>query len=233
MKNLIKKMAVALIISCMAINVYAQTEDETDSIPFLGITNSDVQNFAKNHEKIVDALDKFGFDLEERNNEIDTYAEAIAINEEAEAIIEKYGISGPNNIQKIYIISWGYSIDAYDRELDKDPASKALLQAMGMADPMIGLRSLVHPDDFEVIHKNYKYLAAAFGEDSSENDVKENKPSKSTSTGSSNSSKSNKYEEDDDEDVDDFDSDDLKNYLKGKIKEKAKKEVKKTIDSWF
>ena len=102
MKKLIAFVA-AVFVSAM---LFAQ------NVPSVNLKDSDVKNWAKNCVSIQKELDKLGID------EDYTYTEAIAGKAEAEKVLEKNGISGPNPIDKYATILQCAAILKAEAEMD-------------------------------------------------------------------------------------------------------------------
>lgn len=137
---------IVIVLFAFAVNLFAQN---AESLPKLGITDSDIRAFVKNYDKIEEALKKY--DSNSAKNDSQILAEV-------EDILEKNGISGPNRVHKVVAITSGVSYEIAAQRINKeiDAATLKQLQAMGF-DPYQAikqLKAMVHPDDMKVITKN-------------------------------------------------------------------------------
>lgn len=136
-----------------------------------GLNDSDVKNWAKNLNAIVKELKDLGA---WSNDSINASAKQKA---KVDGILNKYGISGSNCIEKFQMISQCSVIICGASELDAESA--ALLKAMGM-DPLAELKKNVNAKDYAIVEANAKAVIKAceklddsdFGDDDDDFDSK-------------------------------------------------------------
>lgn len=121
------------------------------------ITDKDVKNFAKNYSKIEKALDKYGTDMDDYASIEMIDAAVIA---DVEKILDKYGISGPNRIEKLYAICICYAVETYEKMLKEDPETAAMIASMG-ENPIAEFKANANSKDREVVRRNLKQLDKA------------------------------------------------------------------------
>lgn len=140
MKKLISVLFACLFCACM---IFAQSK----TAPSAGVTDADVKNFAKNYSKIEKYLDKVG----------DSEAEVL----KTENFLETMGISGPNRIRKVVVITIAMTPAVAEYEMQKDPEAAAMVKSMGI-DPLAGLKTqvdeMVNEKDYNVVMANSKLL---------------------------------------------------------------------------
>ena len=140
MKKLISVLFASLFCACM---IFAQSK----TAPSVVLTDSDVKNFAKNYSKIEKYLDKVG----------DSEAEFV----KTESFLETMGISGPNRIHKVFVITTAMTPAVAEYEMQKDPEAAALLKSMGL-DPLaqvkVQIDETVNEKDYSVVMANSKLL---------------------------------------------------------------------------
>lgn len=142
MKKLVS-LLVVLFIGCFC---FAQNAPKT------GLTDSDVQNFAKNYSKIEKELDKLGKWKADSQVTVKDIAKA-------DAILEGYGISSPDRFSKARMICLCYGLALAEEEMGGlDAETLAVLEAMGKKDPLEDLRTMTNADDYKVVQKNLKVL---------------------------------------------------------------------------
>ncbi|MBQ0167904.1 MAG: hypothetical protein KBT02_12425 [Treponema sp.] len=105
------------------------------------LTDSDVQNFAKNYARIVD-------NLEDASSESDV-----------DSILQKYGISGPDRVQKYSALTLG--MIAVSAESQMDPQTVSLFKSMGV-NPVAAYTARINSADYAVMEKYSSQLVAAF-----------------------------------------------------------------------
>ena len=118
----------------------------------VGVTDSDVKNWAKNLPTIVKEFDKIGIDP------ADSYLEAIDEKEKVENVLQKNGISGPDRIAKFETIVRSAAILKIEAELDED--SKEMMKLMNM-DPTAELKKNINQKDYDVVAANSKAVLKA------------------------------------------------------------------------
>lgn len=134
----------------MASYGYAGESSETDihgDADCTGLTDADMKALIANYDDIMNALEEYGADYTE-----DDYA---TVNADIEAILEKYGISGPGRYNKLIMAHYCELVLAYDEEMKKDITTALTMKAMGI-DPMAEYRSMINDDDLAVVKNNYK-----------------------------------------------------------------------------
>lgn len=105
------------------------------------LTDSDVQNFAKNYARIVDNL------------------EDVSDEAEAEAILQQFGISGPDRLQKYSALTLGtIAVVAVSK---MSPDMVALFKSMGL-NPVEAYVSDINSADYAVMEKYSSQLVATF-----------------------------------------------------------------------
>ena len=122
------------------------------NVPSVNLKDSDVKNWTKNCVRIQKEFEKLGID------EDDTYTEAIAEKADAEKILEKNGISGPNPIDKYATILQCAAVLKAESELDED--SIAMMKLMKI-DPLGDLKKNINPKDYDVVSSNSKAVLKA------------------------------------------------------------------------
>lgn len=141
-----KKIFVLFAIFAISFCAFAQDVKST------GITDSDVKNWAKNCVSIKKEVEKLGVD-----DDASIYA-AVNEKEKLENILQKYGISGPNNIDKYVVIVKSATIVKAESEIDEE--SKALMQMMKI-DPIGDLKKDINEKDYKVVSSNSKAVIKA------------------------------------------------------------------------
>ena len=144
-----KKIFLALISLIMAFSLYAQ-----NSKP-VGLSDSDVKNWAKNCVSIQKEFEKIGIDTN------DSFTVAVSEKQKAESILQKYGISSPNSIEKFSIILHSAVILKAESELDEQ--SKAMMKLMKV-DPLGDLKKNINSKDYNVVASNSKAVLKAVDE---------------------------------------------------------------------
>lgn len=110
-----------------------------------GLTDADVRNYCKNFDSITKEFEAIDVDDNGKGS-----AEDIV---KAEKILEKYGISGPNRLIKVSVISQCMIVIAYDAEAKKDTTAGALLGKLG-TDPMKKYRDQLNTSDYNKVKNN-------------------------------------------------------------------------------
>ena len=144
-----KKIFLALISLIMAFSLYAQ-----NSKP-VGLSDSDVENWAKNCVSIQKEFEKIGIDTN------DSFTVAVSEKQKAESILQKYGISNPNSIEKYSMILQCAAILKAESELDEQ--SKAMMKLMKV-DPLGDLKKNINSKDYNVVASNSKTVLKAVDE---------------------------------------------------------------------
>ena len=142
-----KKIFSLVVSLLMAFSLYAQ------NVKSVGLSDSDVKNWAKNLNPIVKELQAIGVWT---NDSINASA-----NQKSKVydVLNKYGISGSNCIEKFGVISECAVVVVAASELDAQSA--ALLKAMGM-DPLAELKKNINSKDYAVVEANAKAVIEAY-----------------------------------------------------------------------
>lgn len=157
-KKSISFIMLGLIIACG--QIFAQSSNSSQK---LGVTDADVKAVAANFEKIEKDFENYNIDPTVEN--LATY-EKVA--KDVENILKKYGISGPNRLQKTVTIITGaaYEKTATEVENSLDAATLAYMKSMGI-DPYASIQQLkqgIHPDDMKAISRNAKLFDKFFAD---------------------------------------------------------------------
>lgn len=144
-----KKSFSLLISLLMVLSLYAQNAKS------VGLSDSDVKNWAKNCVSIQKEFEKLGIDAD------DTFSAAMNEKEKAEKILQKYGISNPNSIDKYAIILQSAAVLKTESELDEQ--SKAMMKLMKV-DPLGELKKNINSKDYNVVASNSKAVLKAVDE---------------------------------------------------------------------
>ncbi len=144
-----KKIFLALISLIMVFSLYAQ------NVKSVGLSDSDVKNWAKNCVSIQKEFEKIGIDTN------DSFTVAVSEKQKAESILQKYGISNPDSIEKYSIILQCAAILKAESELDEQ--SKALMKLMKV-DPLGDLKKNINSKDYNVVASNSKAVLKAVDE---------------------------------------------------------------------
>ena len=166
-----KKIFSLVVSLLMVFSLYAQ------NVKSVGLTDSDVKNWAKNSVSIQKEFEKIGIDTK------DSFTVATNEKQKAESILQKYGISSPNSIEKYSIILQSAVILKAESELDEQ--SKAMMKLMKV-DPLGDLKKNINSKDYNVVASNSKAVLKAFS-DLDEYD------SSSTDAGNSSNSEKDDY----------------------------------------
>ena len=113
------------------------------------LTSSDVEAFIANYDEIFTVM----------NSETENLAY-----DDVEAILDQYGISGPDRALKVSMIAKCEAVLMYEAELQSDPQSAAALKMMGM-DPIADIRAETNAVDMEVVKPYYGQLYVLMNED--------------------------------------------------------------------
>ena len=146
MKSVFKKIVLFTLCFSLAFVLFAEPKST-------GITDSDVKNYAKNFDSIQKELDKLGVLTDD--NGIQATAKQKA---DIDKILQKYGISGSNCIEKFGMISACATVLVGESELDAE--SIALMKTFGM-DPLAELKKYTNSKDFAVVQANSKAVVNA------------------------------------------------------------------------
>ena len=144
-----KKIFSLVVSLLMVFSLYAQ------NVKSVGLTDSDVENWAKNSVSIQKEFEKIGIDTK------DSFTVATNEKQKAESILQKYGISSPNSIEKYSIILQSAVILKAESELDEQ--SKAMMKLMKV-DPLGDLKKNINSKDYNVVASNSKAVLKAVDE---------------------------------------------------------------------
>ena len=144
-----KKIFSLVVSLLMVFSLYAQ------NVKSVGLTDSDVKNWAKNCVSIQKEFEKIGIDTN------DSFTVAVSEKQKAESILQKYGISSPNSIEKFSIILQSAVILKAESELDEQ--SKAMMKLMKV-DPLGDLKKNINSKDYNVVASNSKTVLKAVDE---------------------------------------------------------------------
>ena len=142
-----KKIFSLVVSLLMVFSLYAQ------NVKSVGLSDSDVKNWAKNLNPIVKELQALGVWT---NDSINASANQKS---KIDGVLNKYGISGSNCIEKFGVISECAVVVVAASELDAQSA--ALLKAMGM-DPLAELKKNINSKDYAVVEANAKAVIEAY-----------------------------------------------------------------------
>ena len=142
-----KKIFSLVVSLLMVFSLYAQ------NVKSVGLSDSDVKNWAKNLNPIVKELQALGVWT---NDSINASANQKS---KVDDVLNKYGISGSNCIEKFGVISECAVVVVAASELDAQSA--ALLKAMGM-DPLAELKKNINSKDYAVVEANAKAVIEAY-----------------------------------------------------------------------
>ena len=146
MKNIFKKILIVFVCIGIAASLFAEPAST-------GVTDSDVKNYAKNINSIAKELNALGV---WSNDSINATAKQ---KNSVDGILNKYGISGSNCIEKFSMITSCAVVLVAESELDAESA--ALLKSMGM-DPMAELKKNINSKDYAVVAANSKAVVKAY-----------------------------------------------------------------------
>ena len=142
-----KKLFSLLLSLIMVFGLYAQNAKSAD------VTDSDVKNWAKNLNPIVRELQALGVWSNDSINASQKQKASVDV------VLNKYGISGSNCIEKFgAITSCAVAVCAAS---EIDAQSAAMLKAMGM-DPTAELKKNLNPKDYAIVEANSKAVIKAY-----------------------------------------------------------------------
>ena len=146
MRNMFKKIAAIFMCAAMVSALFAEPAST-------GISDSDVKNWAKNLNPIVKELQTLGV------WDGDSINATAGQKSKVDAVLNKYGISGANCMDKFGMItSCAIVVIAAD---GLDAQSAALLKSMGM-DPLAELKKNVNSKDLTIVEANSKAVVNAY-----------------------------------------------------------------------
>lgn len=147
MKNIKKLSAVFAALFLMA-GVFAEPKST-------GLTDSDVKNWAKNLGAIQKEFDKLNL------NDESIVTASKKDYAKAESVLQKYGISAPNSVEKYAMINQCSALLMGEDEMGgADAQSMAMMKSMGI-DPFAQLRANINSKDYKVVQANKKAVISA------------------------------------------------------------------------
>ena len=144
-----KKIFILCVMIILTAAVFAQNAKS------VGLTDSDVKNWAKNCVTIQKEFKKIGVD------ENTTFSSSMKAKDKVESILQKNGISGSNCIEKYEAIVQSAAVLKAESELDEE--SKALMKFMKI-DPLGDLKKNLNQKDYNVVSANSKAVLKAMDE---------------------------------------------------------------------
>lgn len=146
-----KKIIVLLTILVMVSSAFAQNPKSS------GLTDNDVKNWAKNLKSIEREFDDAGISRD------DVKSTSKQEKAKAESILQKYGISAPNRIEKLAMINQCATLVMAESGVAGagiDPSAMAMLKTMGV-DPFAELKANTNQKDCKVVKANEKAVINA------------------------------------------------------------------------
>ncbi len=124
-----------------------------------GVTKEDVQSWIKNQKQIEQSLNEAGIS---RDNIADAGKQEKA---KAESILQKYGITAPNSIEKYAMINQCATLVLAENGAGSgiDPNTMAMLKKMNV-DPFAELRANTNQKDCKVVKANEKAIVNLMNE---------------------------------------------------------------------
>ena len=146
MKTFFRKLVTLIVCMGLAVSLFAEPAST-------GITDSDVKNYAKNINSIAKELNALGA---WSNDSINATAKQ---KNSVDAVLNKYGISGSNCIEKFSMITGCAVVLVAESELDEQ--SITLLKSLGM-DPTAELKKNINSKDYNVVKANSAAVVKAY-----------------------------------------------------------------------
>ena len=147
-----KKLLILFTLITMVSSAFAQNPKST------GLTDSDVKSWAKNLKSIERDFDDAGISRD------DVKSASKQEKAKAESILQKYGISAPNRVEKLAMINQCATLVMAENggvaAASIDPKAMAMLKAMGV-DPFAELKANINQKDYKVVKANEKVVIAA------------------------------------------------------------------------
>ena len=146
-----KKIIVLFSILVLVSSAFAQNPKST------GLTDSDVKSWAKNLKSIEREFDDAGISRD------DVKSASKQEKAKAETILQKYGISAPNRIEKLAMINQCATLVMAENGVAGagiDPNAMAMLKTMGV-DPFAELKANINQKDYKVVQANSKAVINA------------------------------------------------------------------------
>lgn len=145
-----KKAAWILTLFIAAAVLFAQ------NAPSTGLSDKDVKNFAKNYRKIERMLDKY--DVEDFDD--DDFLTSIRDYDAVEAALEKYGVSGPNAVEKVSMIGTCMSYISLEKRFERISRNAQMSRDFEkFSNVFSGLKTYVNEDDCAVVRNNFATLS--------------------------------------------------------------------------
>ncbi|MBQ0050775.1 MAG: hypothetical protein KBT11_01780 [Treponema sp.] len=143
-----KKIILLVLTVFMTAALYAQNAKST------GLTDKDVQNFAKHFNSISADMEKAFGDGAENQGYISKKADYL----KAEKILAKYGFTGTDAVEKYAMLGRCVGVLTVEKS-----GAMEMYKAMGMAgmDPMAAQRPYINQKDYEVVERNWAAVAKA------------------------------------------------------------------------
>ena len=150
-RNIMKKILIAFLAFAFAATAFAQNPKST------GLTDSDVKSWAKNLKSIEREFDDAGISRD------DVKSASKQEKAKAETILQKYGISAPNRIEKLAMINQCATLVMAENGVAGagiDPNAMAMLKTMDV-DPFAELKANINQKDYKVVQANSKAVINA------------------------------------------------------------------------
>ena len=150
-RNIMKKILIAFLAFAFAATAFAQNPKST------GLTDSDVKSWAKNLKSIEREFDDAGISRD------DVKSASKQEKAKAETILQKYGISALNRIEKLAMINQCATLVMAENGVAGagiDPNAMAMLKKMNI-DPFAELKANINQKDYKVVKANEKVVIAA------------------------------------------------------------------------
>ena len=146
-----KKIIVLFSILVLVSSAFAQNPKST------GLTDSDVKSWTKNLKSIEREFDDAGISRD------DVKSASKQEKAKAETILQKYGISAPNRVEKLAMINQCATLVMAENGFAGagiDPNAMAMLKTMGV-DPFAELKANINQKDYKVVQANSKAVINA------------------------------------------------------------------------
>lgn len=139
-----KKLALLVLAAFMTVSLFAQNAKST------GLTDKDVQNFAKYLNSISDDMENAFGDMEDPS-----YLSTKADYSKAQKILSKYGFTGTNVVEKYAMLGRCIGVLSVEKSGAMD-----MFKAMGL-DPMASQMVYINQKDYDVVERNWDAIAKA------------------------------------------------------------------------
>ena len=144
-----KKIFILCVMLILTAAVFAQNAKS------VGLTDSDVKNWAKNCVTIQKEFKKIGVD------ENTSFSSSMKAKDKVESILQKNGISGSNCIEKYEVIVQSAAVLKDESEMDEQ--TKSMMKLMKV-DPIGDLKKNLNQKDYNVVSANSKAVLKAMDE---------------------------------------------------------------------